>query len=234
MDWIVPRIWENSDVWIIGGGTSIIKQFNVPQEIVNKVLLKQAPLSEYSPYMEAIHEKHVIGINVAYMLGNWVDMVFFGDNSFFLPHQERLKLFPNLKVSSCIASTKYNWVRHLEHDKIMSGISTNPRTVAWNHNSGIAAISVAYNAGAKRIFLLGFDMNYGENYAKHFHSEYKANPILSYKMPDPKKFPFRKHLQHIPKVALDAKKLGLMIYNVNPDSAIKEFPKISLQEALKL
>ena len=83
MNWTVPRIWEGGDVWIIGGGPSITKEFQIPSEVVNDVVIGKKPLSLYSPYMESIHKKHVIGINVAYMLGPWVDMVFFGDNNFF-------------------------------------------------------------------------------------------------------------------------------------------------------
>jgi hypothetical protein len=72
MIWQVPRIWEGGDVWIIGGGPSITKEFNIPDEVVQSVLKKQSPLSVYSPYMSFLHDKHVIGINVAYMLGDWI------------------------------------------------------------------------------------------------------------------------------------------------------------------
>jgi hypothetical protein len=159
MSWIVPRMWEGGDVWIIGGGSSVTKQFGIPKQIVQNVITEVSPPSIYSPYMREIHEKHVIGINVAYLIGDWIDMVFFGDGGFFLKHKEGLAKFPGLKVCCQPNAAKYAWVKMLGRDTRQGkGISPNPRTVCWNNNSGSAAISVAANAGAKRIFLLGFDM----------------------------------------------------------------------------
>jgi hypothetical protein len=46
--------------------------------------------------------------------------------------------------------------------------------------------------------------------------------------------PFPKHLVGFPAIKEDADKLGVQIFNVCPDSAIKEFPKLTLKEALLL
>lgn len=99
MIWQVPRMWEGGDVWIIGGGPSVPKQFGIPDEVVQDVIKGISPPSVYSPYMSFIHDKHVIGINVAYLIGNWIDIIFFGDIGFFLKHQQGLASFPGLKVS---------------------------------------------------------------------------------------------------------------------------------------
>lgn len=74
MNWIVPKIWEGGDVWIIGGGPSLTKQFDIPNDVVQRVLAGNAPPSVYSPYMSYLHDKHVIGINVAFLIGDWIDM----------------------------------------------------------------------------------------------------------------------------------------------------------------
>lgn len=229
MLWTVPKIWEGGDVWVIGGGPSITKEFNIPQEIVNRVVIEKQPLSLYSSYMESIHKKHVIGINVAYMIGEWVDIVFFGDGSFFDAHKERLYMFSNLKVSSVPQTEKFSWIKTLNKDPSHPfGISTHPATVSWNKNSGASAISVAVHTGAKRIFLLGFDMRLDEQNTQHFHSIYNGNG----KPKNPRNLPFQRHLQGFPAIARDAKTIGVEIYNVNPQSAINEFPKLTLQEAL--
>ena len=94
MTWRVPRIWEGGDVWILGGGPSVTKQFDIPEQVVQSVMDGTSPPSVYSPYMKALHDKHVIGINVAYLIGDWIDMVFFGDNKFLLKHLERLSEWP--------------------------------------------------------------------------------------------------------------------------------------------
>ena len=90
MSWTVPRIWEEGECFIIGGGISIVKQFDIPTDIVNDVIANKRPVSDYSSYLSSIHNKHVIGVNQAFRLGNWVDVVFFGDKGFFLRNQDRL------------------------------------------------------------------------------------------------------------------------------------------------
>ena len=109
MIWRVPRIWEDGDVWVIGGGPSIPRMFGVPEKIIQKVVNGASP-SVYSPYMSALHDKHVIGVNVAYLIGNWIDMVFFGDRGFFLAHQQGLAEFPGLKVSCHPKTSPIPWV----------------------------------------------------------------------------------------------------------------------------
>jgi hypothetical protein len=231
MNWTVPRIWEGGDVWIIGGGPSITKEFQIPSEVVNDVVIGKKPLSLYSPYMESIHKKHIIGINVAYMLGPWVDMVFFGDNNFFVRHKEALYQFPGLKLSCTPSTDKFPWVKYLSRNPTRpAGISPTPQTVSWNKNSGAAAISVAVHTGAKRIFLLGFDMRLDTANSQHFHSVYNVNGQPK----NVRSLPFQRHLQGFPAIARDAKSLGIQIINVNPESAINEFPKMSLKEALRV
>lgn len=231
MNWSVPRIWEGGDVWIIGGGPSITKEFSIPNEVVNQVVIDKQPLSLYSPYMEQIHKKHIIGINVAFMLGPWVDMVFFGDNNFFVSNKEALYKFPGLKLSCAPSTDKFPWVKYLNKNPTHpAGISPTPQTVSWNKNSGGCAISVAAHTGVKRIFLLGFDMCLDTANSQHFHSVYNTNGQPK----NVRNLPFRRHLQGFPAIANDAKKLGIQIINVNPNSAINEFPKMTLKEALKV
>jgi len=238
MKWSVPPIWEGGDVWIIGGGSSIPKQFGIPDKVVEEVVKGTSQPSVYSPYMLPLHNKHVIGINVAYLIGNWIDMVFFGDSNFLRAHKERLAEWPGLKVSCYDPTDIVPWIKYLPKDPHRPrGISNNPRMVSWNANSGSAAISVAANAGAKRIILLGFDMNLGNNNAKHWHNMYKDAVITE---PERKRRergeipvqPFAKHLKGFSAIAKDAKVRGIEILNANPDSAINEFPKYTVKELL--
>jgi len=234
MYWRVPKIWEGGCVWIIGGGPSIPKLFNVPDTVVKKVLEGELDESAYSPYMKAIHDEHIIGVNAAFLLGDWIDVVFFGDSKFFLKFRQQLEHFGHLKISCAQAALKQNWVHSLRRDrKHRRGISVDPTAVSWCGNSGCAAISLAYNAGVKKVFLLGFDMKLDDNCSQHWHSRYKKTRT-SKNPAERKNLPFHKHLPAFPVIAKDAKRLGLEIYNVSPDSAIDCLPKITLEKALDL
>jgi len=235
MSWIIPRMWEGGECWIIGGGPSIATQFEVPEDVITGVLSKTLPVSAYSPFLSAIHGRHVIGVNVAFMLGNWIDIVFFGDAGFYKQYQKQMNAFPKVKVTcNPILFNKKNM--HIQSVKLVRkdaahgyGISQNKNSVAWNNNSGAAAINLAVHLGVARIFLLGFDMTLGLEGSQHFHDQYNRGKYIN-----GRKLPFRRHLMSFPNIAKDAKRLGVEIINVSPDSAITEFPRVSLKEALKM
>jgi hypothetical protein len=223
--WQVPKMWEDGDVYILGGGPSVTKQFNIPDAIVQEVVKGESP-RVYSPYMSFLHNKHVIGINVSYLIGDWMDMVFFGDSNFLERNMQNLIKFPGIKCSCHHIVLPYNWIKYIPRDRRPRGISGNSKTVCWNGNSGAAAISVAAHAGAKRIILLGFDMHLDLNAKQHWHNIYKRTP-------DPTKLhalPFHRHLPGFPVIAHDAKIRGIEILNCCPDSAIECFKKINITD----
>ena len=228
--WQVPRLWEEGDVWIIGGGPSVPRQFNIPKKIFQSVVRGTSP-SVYAPYMSALHDKHVIGVNVAYLLGDWIDFVFFGDKGFLLTHQEALSKFQGLKISCHPRTNEMKWVKFLARDKQHpSGITSNPMKVSWNGNSGAAAISVAAHTGARRIILLGFDMKLSEGNNQHWHNIYGRGTHFDQRRL--KKLPFHRHLRGFPPIAKDAKRMGIEIINASPDSAIECFRKVHINELL--
>jgi len=228
MIWKVPKIWQNGDVYILGGGSSVTRQFNIPDKIIQDVVNKVSKPDVYSPYMSFLHDKHVIGINVAYLIGNWIDICFFGDVSFLTRESTRLAEFPGLKVSCHPVVENYDWIKYLPRDRRPRGISNNPHTVCWNCNSGSAAISLAVNAGAKRIILLGFDMKLNNNGDQHWHDEYNRRGKI-----DIRKIPFNKHLMGFPAISMDAKRMGVEILNASDDTEIKNFPIINIKDLMK-
>ena len=231
MSWQVPRMWEDEDVWIIGGGSSIIKQFDIPDKVFQSVWKKTSPPSAYSPYMKFLHDKHVIGTNCAFMIGDWIDISLYGDENFFKRYYKELAEFQGLKITIYPHKVQQDWLKYIPMDKDHPrGISRDPSKISWNKNIGSSAINLAYHTGASRVFLLGFDMNLGDGSRQHWHNVYNRGPIV-----EPariKKLAFNSHLRYFPNIAADAKQLGLTIINVNPDSAITQFPKCSLNQLL--
>ena len=231
--WQVPKMWEGEDVWIIGGGPSIIDSFDIPNEVVKAVRLREKGIETYSPYFAAIHSKYVIGINVAYQFGDWVDICFFGDKSFFLQHQGELSHFKKLVVTCCkkVGEKNLGWVKYLpaKGSKSGYGISENPGQVRWNENSGAAAISVAALTGAKRIILVGFDMTLSPlNNEQHFHNEYRQFGMKRKAV----SLPFKVHLKPWEAIKRDADNMGIEILNTSLNSTIKELTKVHIKELL--
>lgn len=230
MRWNVPKIWDGATCFIIGGGPSLPKQFDVPEETIEAVTAKRELPSAYSEYLKPLHNKHVIGINNAYQIGSWIDVLFFGDCGWYLVHRNAIAKWPGLKVTCCPrfeAKKKEDMegIKFLKKDAQRQGISSDNSTVCWNSNSGAAAISLASHFGAKKIILLGFDMDM-QNKVSHWHGSH-AQPGENTRKP-----PFDRHLRGFPQIAEDAKKMGIEILNASPDSAIMDFTKIDIEEVL--
>lgn len=227
MTWVVPRIWETGRCFIIGGGLSMPRQFGVPEEIISRVRDKDDLLSPdaYSPYMGSIHGEHVIGVNNAYLLGDWLDVCFFGDCNWYLAHRAALSQWPNLKVGCCKKESP-EWVegdrvKFLARDKAKKvGISTSPSRLAWGYNSGSSAINLAVHFGVRQVILLGFDMSHKPGMT-HWHRGH-GNERRSY----------ARFLRGFPAIAADAAGLGVEILNASDSSAIEDFPRVQLREVL--
>jgi hypothetical protein len=236
--WQVPRLWEGGECWILGGGPSVTDQFNIPKKVVQDVIEGKTSPNSYSPYMSSIHEKHVIGINMSYKIGEWIDIVFFGDNGFFIREKKGLSEFPGLKVSSHPQVEKYTWVKYCGRDtQHAKGISANPKMVSWNGNSGAAAISLAVHLGVKKIILVGFDMKLDDSGKQHWHDLYHRLEFLKSDQFGKKPgtgLPFNRHLLGFPEIAKDAKRMGVTIINANPDSAVQEFQKVNVRDLITL
>lgn len=224
--WVPPKMWEDGECYIIGGGPSVPRLFGVPRNLIQDVLYKKAPISSFSEYLEPIHHKHIIGINNAYELGNWVNVVFFGDKSWYLKNRMKLAQLPILKVScsnyfaSRAKAGSYEGIKFVLKDaKVKFGLSKDPQKIAWNYHSGAAAIDLAIHFGVKRIYLLGFDMCCDSKNISHWHTEHKTVKEM---VKNPAVYVLK--LRPYPVIAKQAKELGVEIFNTNPDSAIDAFP----------
>jgi len=233
--WVVPRLWDGGTCWIIGGGLSAPRQFGVSEETIMQVVNRKVSPSVYSDYFALIHNERVIGVNNAYQIGVWIDAVFFGDCTWYKVHRRKLIDWPGIKATCCnrFANKRKHeaeGIKYLaKYTGKKHGISDDPRKVCWNSNSGAAAISLAVLLGVKRIILLGFDMQLseaGDKKISHWHGSHQR---LDEKQKSP---PFKRHLKGFPAIKKDADRMGIEILNASPDSGIKEFSKVTVDELL--
>lgn len=204
--WTPPSIWEGETVFIIGGGPSV----------------RDAPL-------ELIHHRKVIGCNQAFELGPWVDVCFFADCRWFRWNHEALRDFAGLKLTLCQRLEDGTGVRRLQRVTGM-GISQKPGCIAWNGNTGAGAINLAWHLGSRSVVLIGFDMKLTPDAPCKGHNWHDKHQRFHTPKGDIYRMRFLPRFQ---RVAQDAKKLGIKVYNANPESALEEFPKMTLCEAIE-
>ena len=201
--WTPTPIWEGLEVYLIGGGPSL-KSFDWK-------LLQGLP---------------VIGCNAAVYLGAGVcPYLIFGDASFFSKHVSALEQYAKeggmvITPSRAIRAQKApEWLHQVR--KTLKGLS--PMAVAWNSNTGAAAINLALLMGAQTVYLLGYDMKLDVDGNANFHNAY--NQTIR-----PKVFQrFLRGMSNIAK-ALPAVFPGRSVINLTEDSALEVFPKKSLVE----
>jgi len=145
MVWTVTKEWEGQDAYIIGGGASL-RDFDFS-------LLKG---------------RNTIGCNDAFRLGEDVIKVcIFGDASWFQRTKWDLEKFKNpiYTVTPSLMRLNIKFLRQMKRERL--GIHGGA-SLGWNYSTGGSALNLAINYGAKRIFLLGMDLQLINN-KSHWH-----------------------------------------------------------------
>jgi hypothetical protein len=98
-----------------------------------------------------------------------------------------------------------------------SGFDPRADTLAHGFNGGFQAIGVAVHSGARRIILLGYDMQ-----GTHFHGQH----------PDRTKPPFHLCIPAFASLVAPLSALGVEVLNCTRRTALTCFPRVALEAAL--
>lgn len=197
--WTPIEAWKDEDCYIIGGGPS---------------------LSTFDWRLLLGH--NTIGCNSAFRLGPAVvSYCIFGDVDFFsMPlNRKELEAFPNPVVTACPALYRNEtpWLKQMK--RAPRGLHTN--ALGWNGCTGAMAINLALLLGARRIFLLGFDMKLdGTRNNWHDYGKRVLPEVFNR---------FRRGFAFIAS-DLPVKFPGREVINVNDDSDLNVFPKVRLED----
>jgi uncharacterized Rossmann fold enzyme len=210
-NWTIPKIWTGT-AYIIGGGPS----------------LKDVDLT-------LLHDKHVIGVNDAYLLGDWVDFTFFGDFAWWDLNREGKYIHKGItrKYSGIVVTNapgahaaminqQEPAIKTVKRNN-RTGISTDPNMLCWNLSSGACAVNLAYLLGVRRVVLVGFDMKLASSGQSNWHVNLKDKPNEK---------SYIRFMKAFDTIAPIAKKLGFEILNANMDSAMTAFPKVELKNVI--
>ena len=222
MFWKVPKLWPDSTVFIIGGGSSIKHQI----EHIATVL--------WEIREDHLNQARTIACNDAYMWGDMIDVCLFGDWSWFTyqceNHAAALRQFTGMFVSPCDEAKRCPAVKAVQRRK--RGLCEDPDFIAWNCNSGGCAINLALHLGAKKIVLVGFDMKLNEKTREsNWHPNEKA--IKHGKPPTQDSYTRMLGFFTSIKEDLDKKFPNVEVINATPGSALKEFPIMSFDEVVQ-
>jgi len=190
--WIPAPVWTGETVYILGGGPSL-KDFNF-----NK-----------------LRHKLVIGCNDAYALGSEIcDVIHFADTEWLDIHLERLNAYKGTITTTARLNGLDSRLRTLK--RYETGLHVDG--IGYNGNTGLSALNLALLYGATTVYLLGFDMQLGEDGQANWHPN---------EVNEPDERHYARFLSHIDQVTADWKSKfpNTRIINLNPESKMTAFPK---------
>lgn len=242
--WEIPRIWTGETVVCIGGGPSLtLEQIDMVYRV----------------------NSNVIAINDAYRMAPWADILYGCDAMWWRWH-DGVPGFKGIKVALIgskdgqgyegkWADIMYDDIRPLAYNGIDGLEIKDPRYLRTGRNSGYQAINLAVQLGAKRIILIGYDMQSVTmtlsrnilkrikkaiaNQDEHIQSAIMAS-VHAVKIdhwfgahPDNvTSHPFPQMLEAFESLRSVEQLYGVEIINCTPGSALDVFPKKELKEVI--
>lgn len=163
----------------------------------------------------------VVVVNDAWRLAPWAAAIYAADGGWWRRHYSEVatafhgeRWTQDYKVAADLC------LKRIEGQH-KSGLSTTPRLIYFNSNSGAQAMNLAYHWGARRFVLVGYDMG-----GKHFFGDHPAGLLqTSDRM-------YGGFIKAFGAIAEDCKRLGLEVVNTSPVSRLRCFPTASLSAAL--
>jgi hypothetical protein len=172
--------------------------------------------------VNAIKGQKAIAINDNYLLAPWADVLYACDGRWWDWHRDRneLKSFRGRKITQDQDAAARYGIEYIE-SRDAPGLSRDPAYIHQGSNAGIQAINLAYHFGARRIVLLGYDMQ-ATNGKAHWFGDH-PNRFLSY---------WHRWLPLYERVAEDARQMDLEIINATRETALTCFPRKPLSSLL--
>lgn len=168
----------------------------------------------------------VLVVNDAWRLMPWADALYACDAAWWDHHKGTD--FAGAKWSSHHANGNdkkrqaEQWRLNLVHGASKQGFSTDPSLIHYGSNSGFQAVNLAILFGVCRIVLVGFNMQ-DVGGRRHFFGDHPGRLQRS-----------AKYERFVPAFKAAARKMpaGVMIENATPNTALRCFPCLPIEEAL--
>lgn len=163
----------------------------------------------------------VIVINTSYRLAPWADALYACDARWWDDNIAAVREATSAELWTQEASAAkrhgLQWIKGRRADGLGRDV------VHLGGNSGYQAINLAYIWGARRIILLGFDMQHTGGKG-HWHEDHPGKKGV--------KPPVRNWVPRFTQLAEDLEREGVLVVNATRQTALKCFPRAALEEVL--
>lgn len=191
------------------------------------ILVASGPSAKDVSLVLAKGKARFLAINSSWKLCPWADALYACDwawwnNNTGCPEFEGLKL--SIDRRTCQDYPQWG-VHKVTCDKGTDMLVLNKfNTIGWGGNSGFGALNLAVQFGATKIILVGYDMRV--DFGSHWHGDHPAG------MHNPKSGNVVRWCRAVDGAAKQLKPVGVEVINCSPISALQNYPKMTLAEAL--
>lgn len=203
--------WPGARVVIIASGESLTGE--------------QCEAARAWRFAETAETRRVIVINTSYQAALWADVLYACDSPWWELYSRncasrKWEPFPGSRWTQDPRVPARLQVNYIESTP-GKGLGRRPGLIHQGGNSAYQSMNLAYQAGAKRLVLLGCDMRGG-----HWHGPHPDG------LPNTPPAQFGVWLRHFAHLADDLEAEGVEVVNCTPGSALNVFPMASLEETL--
>lgn len=164
----------------------------------------------------------MVAINDAHRWAPWADVLYAADGKWWA-HHNGVPEFTGLKFSIQQQSAHFAGVQVLRNEG-SDGLELEPTGLRTGKNSGYQAINLAVHLGAKRILLLGYDMQVSAGQPTHFFGDH-PRPLRS-------NSPYPMFVTLFSTLVQPLRAAGVTVINCSRQTALTQFPRMPLREAL--
>lgn len=209
--WSAPELWPGSLVVIIAGGPS----------------LTAAQVDACRDREWNGRRVRAIAINDGYRLASWADVLYFCDDKWWQWHAKQLAGWQGIIARLAGGAHDFGDPRiKVLRNVGRSGLCAERDGLMNGKNSGYQAINLAVHLGAKRIVLLGYDMQAPVVCGKlktHWFGDHPGGTSPGV---------YREMLPWFDTLVGPLKQHGVDILNATPGSELRTFPRRALEEGL--
>lgn len=162
----------------------------------------------------------VIAINTSYQRAPWADVLYASDAKWWQEHRGAPD-FTGLKYAFDSDAAKWPGVQVLQN-RGAEGLELSPDGLRHGNNSGYQALGLAFHLGARRIVLLGYDMQVGPSGQRNWHAPHAIMMDSNYEK-------FRRRFETIVE---PLKQAGVTVINCTRRTALTCFPCQPIETAI--
>lgn len=161
-----------------------------------------------------------IAVNTSYQAVPWARALYAADAQWWSWHKG-VPAFAGARYS--VSTEAARWGVSILRNTGKEGLETSPDGLRTGHNSGYQAINLAVLYGAKRIVLIGYDMQFGPKGQRHWHPDH----------PSERQSPFRTFIQSFASLVAPLSQLGIRVINCTRQTSLTCFTRQPLSEVLR-